>query len=1759
MSETSEGRVKDSAVAPPASRCIKRYLPAVLAAAACVLLTVVAFRIARRMEQKALRMGLERRTRDCAMIFQYRLDTHLEILYSVGSFFDASEVVTRQEFHEFTKHTLARCPGLLSLRWAPRVAREERAAFEQAARAEGFPNFHITEVDSRSEMVPATDRPEYFPFFYLEPLEKNIAVLGLDPSTGPNSGGAMRKALELGSPTATRCIRLVVCPDRPLGIVAFLPVYQKGLHDTSEKRRSALAGFASAVFRVDDIIHEAVSEDVRDHLDFVIRDVTDSEPTVVYASGEHLEARPIIDGRAASLRTTLPLAVVDRRWELEFRPTEHLLREHRLATPWAVLIGGLVFSALLASYLVTIAGRTECIRNEVAMRTAALRQEISHRERVENTLRETGNRYQQLFRYLPISLWEEDFSKVKRLVDALRASGVEDLEAYFRDHPQEGEKLSRAVRILEVNQATLDMYEASSKDELLSDLTPVFARESYDLFIPGVVGFAQGKRLYEGETVNRTLTGRILQIYVRASIAPGSEDTWSRVLVSIVDISERRRALAVAREQRDLAIALSNAHDLDEAARAAVHTALRLSETDCGALYVQEPDCDEMVLAYSTGLSEAFISSVARFGRGTSLSGTNNYVPTEHRDLYLREGFAAVGIVPIMHEGRAVGSLNVASRTLRDLTLEARHALEAVAAQAGGALVRLQAQNSLRRSEQRFRSLIEFASDIVVVLDPGGVFQYLSPATRTIMGYEPDEMVGKNAFDFIHPDDAESVRRVFERRIQIGGVGEPIEFRFRHRDGSWRYLEAIGSYPDQAVGLHGMVVNARDVTERRHLLEMTRRQRDLAADLNATDSLDKAVRMCVQSAMELGDMDCGGLHLLNSRTGGADLIFSVGVSMDFVTAMAHHPPGSFYVKTVLTGQPYYITVQDVPDPNLLPLLREGLQYFGFIPILHEGRVIAALEVASHIRTEATEAERNAMETVAALVGGALARIQAERTIRDQMDFLQRLIDTIPSPVLYRDADGFIRQVNAALLEVIPIPKEELIGKKYADVLPEDAARRVQKLDQEMLEHPRTQVSELTFRHPDGSLHDYMSCRAPYCDAHGRVLGIVSVGVDITELKRTQRELHVAKEAAEDASRAKSQFLANVSHEIRTPLHGLLGMLDLVAASELQPEQRQYLDAARSCARTLQALMEDLLDLARIETGRFELQLQPFSLRQTVAEAVRTMALEATERGLELVCSIEASVPDALIGDPQRLRQVLINLLNNAVKFTEQGHVLLSVRTHRVESDSAELLFDVADSGIGIPEDKQKVIFDIFAQLDPSTTRRHGSTGLGLPISAQLVRLMGGQISVRSQVGKGSTFSFTARFGLQSSPQADQPAPAALMGKRILVADDRAVSRRILAAALSEWGCLCTAVENGLLAWNALRGALDRSELFDLVLIDIHMPVMDGLDLIERIRSDTTLKALPVIALVLPGHTTCHARAFELGASAVLLKPTLEAELLTNVTMALGIPSRKPESPSAISGTTTRRPLRILVAEDDDLSRQMLTRLLINRGHIVEPVATGRQAIDLLLKRQFDVVLLDIQMPDIDGYETAQAIRQQEQKRGGHITIIAITAFGKMGNRERCIRAGMDGYVPKPFDPAALFETVERLASEPPDPPAQPAESSPIDRDALFKRCMGDPEIVAEMIQIFREDVNERLQKIRDAVARGDAPALSAAAHALKGSAGNISAQGVRDAAAKLEALGMADQLAEARDAMALLEREIRRAMAALDELSPPTAGPSAEQ
>jgi PAS domain S-box-containing protein len=1298
-------------------------------------------------------------------------------------------------------------------------------------------------------------------------------------------------------------------------------------------------------------------------------------------------------------------------------------------------------------------------------------------------------------------------------------------------------------------------------------------------------------------------------------------------------------------------------------------------------------------------------------------------------------------------DGHALGALCVIDHQPRELTAEQCQALRTLSHVVVSQLrfrsdlmERKRTEEALRESEQRFRTFVDHATDAFFLQDDRGVILDVNRQACESLGYTRDELVGKTPSDF-DPDVTPALLEELDRKLN---AEELVAFESRHRrkDGAIFPVEVRGRAFWEG-GRRFLVSLARDISERKQDEALLDGQKRILELIIQGEPLPHVLAVLCRTIEELaqGEMlasvlllDADGVHL---RHGAApSLPDSYNRAVD---GLAIGPSAGSCGTAAYRREPVYVS-DIASDPLWVPYaelaLSHGLRACWSSPILSStAEALGTFAMYYRQPRHPTPRDLRAVDIVTRTVAIAIEQSRAEQALRESEERFRGTFENAAVGIAHTDAAGHFLRLNEKFCAIVGYPRDELLQRTFQDITyADDLAASIEPFAVLMRGESPDFALEKRYLRKDGSLVWVELFVSLQRDAVGRPDYAIAVIQDISERKRLEGELRQAMEAAEAANRAKDEFLANVSHEIRTPMNAILGMTELALDSPLTEDQRQCLKTVKSAADNLLGIINDLLDFSKIEAGKLELDLADFSLRTAVGDTLRALAVRAHTKGLELVCHVQPDVPDALVGDAGRLRQVLLNLVGNAIKFTEHGEVVLQVKSKirnpksetnpkpempmsktrhlhpppasgegRVgevsdlghsdlgfvsdfefrASDLQEVLlqFEVKDTGIGIPPDKQQTIFRAFEQEDTSTTRKYGGTGLGLTIASRLVALMGGQITVASEPGRGSTFAFTAQFGRQEHPSEPIPGgpiaggtgaggtgvpPVALQllyNLPVLIVDDNATNRHILEEWLRGYSMKPVAVGDGLAAMDALWHGTACDRPYALVLLDARMPDVDGLALAAQIRQRAELAATRLILLTSGDRPGDLARFRQLRIDAHLRKPVQQDELLETIYQVMNRPAAQDRQTRRPSGTgvtpvAATKPLRILVAEDNEFNSRLLEQLLVRRGHAVRLVNNGRVALSLLgiesqesgirgqgretedrgsriedsqsraapmfssildppssildtpATSDFDLLLLDLHMPELDGLQVVQAIRQRERTAGGHLPVVALTARSRQEDRERCLAAGMDEFLSKPIQAADLWAAIDRVVhvkseirnpksatnpkpempmSKTPHPHPPPASGegkvgevsdlthldlgfvsdfdfrasdlrctdppSPIldprtilDPRPLLAACGGDAVILDKICQAFRAGLPDELKAVQDAFQGRDAARLREAAHKVSGMIAVFSTA-AGTVASNLEDHAAQGRLEEARPLVEQLETMAQELLRQVDGLS----------
>jgi two-component system, sensor histidine kinase and response regulator len=770
----------------------------------------------------------------------------------------------------------------------------------------------------------------------------------------------------------------------------------------------------------------------------------------------------------------------------------------------------------------------------------------------------------------------------------------------------------------------------------------------------------------------------------------------------------------------------------------------------------------------------------------------------------------------------------------------------------------------------------------------------------------------------------------------------------------------------------------------------------------------------------------------------------------------------------------------------------------------------------------------------------LRQIEQER--RWENATLESLVNSIPDPISYRNTEGVYLGCNGAFSELSGKPASEIIGRMAREVTDSEQAAWIEQRDAEVLSSLQKTSCEAWTEYPDGRKALFDTSRSPLRDRDGRVQGILSISREITQRKRHEEEASRAREIAEEATRMKSDFLANMSHEIRTPMNAIIGLSNLALKTTLAPRQRDYLLKVQAAGQHLLGVINDILDFSKVEAGKLDLEHTEFELEKLLDNTANLISEKSHAKGLEMVFEVAPDVPPNLVGDSLRLGQILLNYANNAVKFTDKGAIVIAVRASERTEKGVLLHFRVQDTGIGLTSEQVSRLFRSFSQADASTTRRFGGTGLGLAICKRLAELMGGEVGVESELGKGSTFWFTARLGIGAAGRRELVPVPDLRGRRALVVDDNANARAVIMGMLEDMTFLATEVSSGPAAVDEVRRAASEGRPYDVVYLDWRMPEMDGMATARRIAS-LGLALPPTLMIVTAyGREEMLKEARSIGIDHVLIKP-VNASLLFDTTMsALGAAQRSaPRTSAAGEKAASQHPLaairgaRVLLVEDNDINQQVARELLEDAGLVVDVADNGQVALDMVRRSFYDLAFMDMQMPVMDGITATREIRKLEWL--GRLPIVAMTANAMEQDRRKCIEAGMNDAVIKPIDPQDLWDTLLRWVrlSEPApvsglsaaradkrDRPASgsrqdlPQGIAGLDTSLGLSRMLGKKHLYVAMLRRYVTGQRDVCAQVHEALAMGDMPTAERLAHTTKAVSANIGATGIQNLAAALE-------------------------------------------
>lgn len=1058
------------------------------------------------------------------------------------------------------------------------------------------------------------------------------------------------------------------------------------------------------------------------------------------------------------------------------------------------------------------------------------------------------------------------------------------------------------------------------------------------------------------------------------------------------------------------------------------------------------------------------------------------------------------------------------------------------------------AQKRIEQSHLLQRAVLDGSSFSIIATGPDGVIKVFNRAAEKMLGYTSAEVVDEVTPALFHlPAELDS--RASELSQQHDHPTAPnfeaviaLAEDDRIDEREWTYVRKDGTYlpvvlnvtamRDSAGAITGFLCFGRDITERK----------TAAAALAESTAIQRAIME--HTAYSIIAVTVDGIITMFNPASERSLEYTADEVIGKKTPTIFHLEDEVIARAAELSRELGQKIEPGMDVFTIKSKLNLPNESEWTHVSKSGRRIPVLLNVSAIRNAAGE-----ITGYFGLANDITERQKAARELKATAGLLKQFIRHTPAPVAMLDRQMRYMQVSDRWLQVYDQKYEDIIGKSPYEVF-EDCPEHWMFAHQRVLQGETLSCQEDPFPRADGTL-DWLDWEVrPWHDEDHDIGGMIVFAQIVTDRKTAQAELIKARDEANEANRAKSEFLANMSHEIRTPMNGIIGMTELALSTALTDEQQEYLATVNASADALLRIINDILDFSKIEAGKMELDPQPSRLRESLGIAMKTLAFRAHEKNLELIWHVLPDVPDHLLCDYGRLRQVLVNLIGNSIKFTERGEVGVTVELESRTAKKARLKFSVYDTGIGIPQEKQERVFEAFAQADGSTTRVYGGTGLGLSISRRIVRMMGGDISIRSEVGQGSTFSFTIEL-----PVIDETTPdvvdVSLAGVPVLVVDDNATNLQILEEILCSWDMKPTAVTSGLAGIEAIRAARLEGRSFPLVLTDCQMPQMDGFRFVEEVRKLPELACQAIVMLTSGDLQEASLRCRDLGIAATMLKPIKQSELHRTLVSTLSHRHTVETEPNAATSNAIPaavRPLRLLLAEDNIVNQRVAVKMLERQGHSVQVASNGNQALAAMEKNEFDLVFMDVQMPEMDGMQTVELWRQRELKTGRHLPIVAMTAHAMTGDRERCLAAGMDDYLSKPINQPEVVAVLARML--PSIDAAQqtalvqakiPADQSPAcDLARALAQLDGDEEFLKDLAGLFLDTIPDMLQSLQTATEALDAPQVSELAHTIRGSLATFCAQPACESALKLERAGRAGEVEQLQEIHHSLVMKVER-------------------
>jgi two-component system sensor histidine kinase/response regulator len=1030
-------------------------------------------------------------------------------------------------------------------------------------------------------------------------------------------------------------------------------------------------------------------------------------------------------------------------------------------------------------------------------------------------------------------------------------------------------------------------------------------------------------------------------------------------------------------------------------------------------------------------------------------------------------------------------------------------------------------EDLLRESEEKHRILLDEASDPIFSFHPDGRYRYVNKAYIDGIGKPGETFIGKTMYDIFPKDEADKRIGPLKKAWETGEE-KIIEVWVPRPDGNRHFITNIKPIKDAHGNVLSVICSSKDLTARKLAEEALKESEEKFRELYEN----------LRDGLAVVDMN-GKITQFNHEFQemlGYDSEEIYHLTYEDITPIKWHSAESKIINEQVMTRGY----SDLFEKEYLR--KDGTVF----PV--------------ELRIYLSKDKDGKSKSMWAVVRDITERKKLEQALREEKAFTEQALNIMQDIFYVFTPDGKFIRWNEQMKDHTGYDDEEIARTSpIAFFVEEHRDGVVKAIEQAFTKgHARVEGDVLT---KDGRRIPHEMTAALFVDGQGNPL-LSGTGRDITERKAMEGALQKAKNDAEAATQAKSEFLANMSHEIRTPMNGVIGMIDLSLETKLDREQREYMELAKSSAKSLLTLLNDILDFSKIEANKLEIESLDFDLYETMDQTMRVLGIDADQKGVELMYAIDSKISYSINGDSTRLKQMITNLVKNAIKFTEKGHILVKVEEESSTDTQKNLHFYVQDTGIGISKDKLNSIFESFTQADGSTTRKYGGTGLGLSITKHLVEMMNGEIWVESEVGKGSTFHITLSFDIGKKIESYPVKPEDVKGLKVLIVDDNSVNRLILRRNLESWGMNVTEASCGKECLDKLDVTVETANAYQILLLDCMMPGIDGFEVVKNLKKKG-LKDIIIIMLSSLDQKGNKEKSREIGISEYLIKPVSPSALLNSIMNILSVKGRDNSRVTKVLPDVQQNDIKIpvgvkiLLAEDNHVNRKLAVRLLEKIGVSPKTAENGHEVLEAMINDDFDMILMDIQMPGMDGIEATKRIRDIEQKKGGHVPIIAITAHAMKGDRERFIQAGMDDYVSKPLDAQRLYDVISKYCTKHPHSSPALAErripsNSILDINDMKQRIGDDDEFISELLIIFKDDALELVKNLENAIFENAPSKLQECAHALKGMSANVSAISLKEVSYTLEKMGESGDILNAEKICSELKEVLNRTLELID-------------